>query len=64
VAVERWLGTLELVEDARLLRGRFAASCYAPGARSSWFIRDKSSHLERAEMIGSIQRILCSLLAA
>lgn len=59
---------LELVEDAGLLWGRFAASCCALGARSSWHIGirdgDKSGHFERVEMIGSIQEILCLLLAA
>jgi hypothetical protein len=32
------LAALELVEDAGLLRGRFAASCCALRARSSWHI--------------------------
>jgi hypothetical protein len=58
---------MELVEDAG---GRFAASCCALGARSSWHIsiigrdkrirgRGKSGHFERMEMIGSIQEIPC-----
>ena len=58
LALVRWLSTLELssIADARLLRGRFAASCYDLGVRSSWYIRDKGSHLERA---GMIEMVLC-----
>jgi hypothetical protein len=41
------------------------AGCCTPGARSSWHIsirdRSKSGHLKRAEMIRSIQEILCLL---
>lgn len=59
---------LELVEDIELLRGRFAAGCCALGARSSWHIivrnRDKSSHLERVEILRNSQEILCFLLVA
>jgi hypothetical protein len=58
---------LELVEDADLLRGRFAAGYYALEARRSWHISirgGKSGYLERVEMIGSSQEILCSVLAA
>jgi len=36
--------------------------CYDLGVRSSWYIRDKISHLERAEMIGSIQMVLCCIM--
>ena len=51
-----------------MLRGRFGASCYALGARSSWHIsirdRGKSGHLKRVEMIGSSQGNFGLLLAA
>ena len=52
---------LELIEDADLLRGRFAAGYCALGARRSWNIsilwfEGKSGHLERVKMIGSSQR--------
>lgn len=52
VAIERWLST-------RLSR---MPGCYDLGVRSSWYIRDKISHLERAEMIGSIQMVLCCIM--
>ena len=59
---------LELVEDAGLFQGRFAAGCCALGARSGWHVgirfEGKSGHLERVEMIGGIQgvsRLVCWL---
>jgi hypothetical protein len=58
---------LELVEDADLFRGRFAAGCCALGARSGWHVgirfEGKSGHFKRVEMIGSSREILRWLLA-
>ena len=59
---------LELVEDADLFRGRFAAGCCALKARRSWLVgilwfEGKSGHLERVEMVGSIREVLGWLLA-
>jgi hypothetical protein len=54
---------LELVEDTDLLRGRSVAGCCALGAQRSWLVgilwcEGKSGHLDRAEMIGSVQEVL------
>ena len=57
---------LELIEDADLLRGRFAAGYCALGARRSWHVSvrfGKSGHLEHVETIGSIREVLGWLLA-
>jgi hypothetical protein len=57
---------LELIEDADLLRGRFAAGYCALGARRSWHVSvrfSKSGHLEHVETIGSIREVLGWLLA-
>jgi hypothetical protein len=53
---------LELVEDAGLFQGRFAAGCCALRVRRSWpvgilWFKGKSGHLERVEMIGSSREI-------
>jgi hypothetical protein len=59
---------LELVEDAKLFRGRSAVGCCALGARSSWLVgirfEGKSGHLERVDMTESIREVLRWLLAA
>lgn len=52
---------LELVKNADLFRGSFAAGCCALRPRRSWLVgilwfEGKSGHLERVEMIGSIKK--------
>lgn len=54
---------LELVEDAGLFQGRFAAGCCVLRVRKSWLVgilwfKVKSGHLERVEMVESSREIL------
>jgi len=54
---------LELVEDAGLFQGRFAAGCCALRVRRSWLVgilwfEGKSGHLERVEIVKSIREVL------